>query len=92
MNEQLQALLARVEAAVDAQPALTRVRPSGFPERAEFRFGECGWCVRVNVRNVLARGRGSRAFFDAMGEGETPDLAVASFMERLPYVVQVTSR
>lgn len=90
MNEQLQALLDRVEAIVDAQPELTRIRPSGFPERAEFRFGEFGWCVHINVRNVHARGRGSRAFFDAMGAGDTPETAVASFTGRMPHIVQAT--
>ncbi len=92
MNEHLMQLLFRVEEAVDAEPAFTRIRPSGFKESAEFTFGEYGWYVRLKVRNVQARGRGSRGFYDATGEGETPELAVASFVERLPFVVQVTSR
>lgn len=91
-NKDLLQLLFDVHELVDAQPELTRVRPSGLHEFAEFTFGDYGWCVRIKVRNTKARGRGSRAFYDAMGEGETPDDAVSSFMERLPFVVQVTSR
>lgn len=59
-TEHLKALLSQVESSVDAEQSLTRTRPSGFEERAEFTFGEYGWCVRVSVRNRQARGRGSR--------------------------------
>lgn len=92
MTEHLKALLSQVESSVDAEQSLTRTRPSGFEERAEFTFGEYGWCVRVNVRNTQARGRGSRAFYGAQGDGETPELAVASFIERLPFFVQASAR
>lgn len=92
MNEQLLALLHQVEATVDAAPELTRVRPSGFPERARFTFDDSGWSVVVDVRNKSACGRGSRGFYSAQGDGETPEQAVRCFIERLPFFAQVTSR
>jgi hypothetical protein len=83
-------LLRRVEEAVDAIPTLTRAPPSGFSNIASFTFDESGWSVRVHVRNLAARGRGSRGFYKAQGNGETPEQAVASFLERLPHFLQAT--
>lgn len=89
-NEALGALLSQVEAAVDATPELTRTRRE-FPAVAQFSFDEGGWSVHLDVRNRRARGRGSRGFFSATGNGASPEEAVASFLDRLPFVVQATS-
>ncbi len=83
-------LLSQVEAAVDSTPGLTRTRRSGSSETAEFWFDASGWSVRILVRNTRARGRGSRGYYTAQGDGDTPELAVASFLERLPFFVQAT--
>jgi hypothetical protein len=89
-NESLTALLNRAEIAIDLAPDLTRVRPSGLEERAELSFSEGIWQIRLKVRNQRATGRGSRSYYDAHGEGETPGAAVASFLERLPFFVEST--
>lgn len=91
LNGRLTALLRQVEAAVDATPGLTRVRRSGFQESARMSFDAGGWSVLVEVRNTRARGRGSRGYYAAQGDGETPEAAVASFVDRLPLFLQVTS-
>lgn len=90
-NQELRGLLLVVEAAVDARPELTRVRPSGFLEIASFSFDESGWSVRLRVKNKHARGRGARGFYDAFGSGETPAEAVAVLVERIPLFVEATS-
>lgn len=93
-NLALDALLRRVESVVDATPGLSRVRSGGFVEPAELRYEtspEAGWSVRIRVRNRRARGRGSRGFYEAQGDGDTPERAVASFEDRLPLFLQVTS-
>lgn len=90
-NSTLDSLLAEVESAVDSDPDLTRKRRRGLTETAEFRYFGSRWSILVRVRNLRARGRGSHGYYDAQGDGETPEQAVASFRERLPFFRQATS-
>lgn len=88
-------LLCQVERVIDEHPDLTRKRTTGFLETARLELdGMCGiptWTVRVKVRNLRTKGRGARGFYDAQGNGDDPEAAVASFLERLPFFVQTTS-
>lgn len=90
-NESMTALLGKVESVIDATQGLTRTHPDGLVELAEFAFRDSEWTVRVNVRNTLARGRGSRVFFPALDRGDSPEAAVANFIERLPIFVRASS-
>ena len=90
-NSYLSAILAIAEARVDATDRLTRRRPSGYTETAQLSFDESGWSLRIRVRNTTARGRGSRGFYDATGNGHSPRAALDCFLERMPFFVQATS-
>ena len=78
----LDALLGRVIAAITTSaPELWRL---GDPE---FTYTVGLWSVSCDVRSNKARGRGARGRYLAWGDGDTPELAVANLIERLPSVV-----
>jgi hypothetical protein len=80
------ALIAQIEAAVDAHPELTRARRGGRGfEDAELRFSHGSWRAGCECRSKVARGRGSRILCSVYGDGETPELAVAKLIEMIPY-------
>jgi hypothetical protein len=85
-NETLLDLLHQVEAAIDASPGLTRATPDGITSSAKFTFSAHGWLVRLEVHSEV---RKWEPRYEALGAGETPEQAVASFVERLPYFVLV---
>ena len=80
------ALIAQIEAAVDAHPELTRARRGGRGfEDAELTFSRGSWQAFCACRSKAAKGRGSRLMSQVYGDGETPELAVAKLIEMIPY-------
>lgn len=80
------ALIAQIEAAVDAHPELTRARRGGRGvEGAELTFSHGSWLAGCSCRSKAARGRGSRTPSSVCGDGETPELAVAKLIEMIPF-------
>ena len=80
------ALIARIEAAVDAHPELTRERKGGRgEEEAELTYRHGKWAARCGCRNKLAHGRGKNRTDAVLGEGDTPEEAVDSLIGAIPY-------
>ena len=79
------ALIAKIEAAVDAHPELTRERlsPRGLVEEAELIFRSGDWVAEVRLRSKIAKGRGSRLMHTARGTGDTPAEAVDDLIDGL---------
>lgn len=79
-------LVTKIEKAIDAHPELTRQRPGGRgTEEAELTFRNGEWIARCGCRNRLAKGRGARLMGEAMGRGETPQEAVDTLIETIPF-------
>lgn len=83
------ALIDRVEKAVDAHPELTRQRHDkrGI-EEAQLIFRGGGWVAEVQLRSKVAKGRGSRLMHAARGHGDTPEEAVEDLVEGLPITAE----
>lgn len=80
------ALIAQIEAAIDAHPELTRARRGGRGfEDAALRFSHGSWQASCACRSKVARGRGSRIPCSVYGDDETPELAVAKLIEMIPF-------
>ena len=80
------ALIARIEAAVDAHPELTRERKGGrSEEEAELTFHHGKWTAKCGCRNKLAQGRGKNRTDAVAGQGDTPEEAVDNLVEMIPY-------
>lgn len=78
MLEEMIALIGRIEAAIDAQPGLTRQRhgmPYGHEYRdpAEIVVGRDGFTAQVQVRHRAARGRAARAMIRISADSETAE-------------------
>lgn len=84
-NDNFDALLDRIESAVDAVPDLTRSRTGGFVEAAEICIRRQRCIARCHVRHRNARGRGARAMHEIWATGTTPESAAASLIDKLPY-------
>lgn len=79
-------LIARIESAVDAHPELTRDRRGDRgTEEAELTYRHGRWVASCGCRNKLAKGRGRNRADAVHGEGETPEEAVDSLVEAIPY-------
>jgi len=80
------ALITKIENAVDAHPELTRQRPGkrGF-EEAELTFSGGEWTARCGCRNKLSKGRGSRLMDSVLARGDTPEEAVDKLVEMIPF-------
>lgn len=80
------ALIARIEAAVDAHPELTRERKGGRGvEEAELTFRHGKWSAKCGCRNKRAQARGRNRTDSVYGEGDTPEEAVDNLVEMIPF-------
>jgi len=78
------ALIKRIEKAVDVHPELTRQRyDKRGTEEAELIFRGGGWVAKVRLRSTVAKGRGSRLMHAASGHGDTPEEAVNDLVDGL---------
>lgn len=84
------ALIAKIEAAVDAHPELTRTRhDKRGTEEAELTYRSGGWVAEVRLRSKVAKGRGSRLMTSTRGHGDTPEEAAEDLIEGLPITAEV---
>ena len=81
----LNALIGRVEEAIDTHPELTRARPGKRGvEEPELIFSRGEWTAQCKCRNRLAKGVGARGMMSLWATGATPEEAVEELVEKLP--------
>jgi hypothetical protein len=89
-SDTLNALIKRIENAIDAHPELTRERPGKRgSEEAELIFSRGDWTARCKCRSKRAKGPGARIMHDMRAYGATPEEAVEDLIEHIPITAEV---